>query len=125
MAYAKFWEENNEPDRYSFQIHGTYDLLIETNNKQLTIYFKSDKHCESKQVTMRAFKRFDLVEPERMGGWADFEGWSELIEQRTKNRNSRLRAVQAEPIDPRVSWRVESLRTKRKPEWIQPRLRRE
>lgn len=116
ITYAKFWEENNEPDRYSSQIHGTYDLPIETNNKQLTIYFKYDKHCESKQGTIRAFKRFDLVGPERMGGWADFEGWSELIGQRTKNKNSRWRAVQAEPIDPRVSWRVESLRTERKPE---------
>lgn len=93
MTCAKFWGENNEPDRYSSQIHGIYYLPIETNNKQLIIHFKCDKHCESEQGTMRAFKRFDLVGPQRMGGWADFEGWSELIGQRNGNRNSGQRAV--------------------------------
>lgn len=40
-------------------------------------------------------------------------------------RNRGQKAVQAEPIGHRVAWRVESLRNERKPEWRQPRVRRE
>lgn len=67
MTYAKFWNWNNDPDSCISWTDGFYSLHVETNNKQLIIHFKCDKHCDAEQGTTDM--RFDLVGPQRMTPW--------------------------------------------------------